>query len=98
MKTFGLSDLSKAAQVYIFTKASQVAHWTSPTEKGEGSTMMMEWITFALTPEQWASDIKAILGPLPEWLQQELNALAKSHKCRCPMRQLMVGGCVCGGM
>ena len=51
--TYGFSDLPQTVRKFIIENATKIAGWTSSIEKGDGSNMMMEWTTFALTVEDW---------------------------------------------
>lgn len=50
---FSLNDLPKLARKEIIEKATKAAGWNSTTEKGDGSSMAMEWLTFVYSKEKW---------------------------------------------
>ena len=70
---YGISNLPYEVRQWLLTEATKLAGWTSVTEIGNGSTMMMEWITFAITKDDWLKEIHSNLGkPLPNELQTKL--------------------------
>lgn len=75
-KRFGLSRLPIKVYIWIWKNAAKRAGWESFFKKGEGSVMLMEWVTFALTVDEWIAEIKNNLGKsLPKKLKIELLAL-----------------------
>jgi hypothetical protein len=76
MKTYGLGSLPFFVRRYIIVKATKQAGWESPERKGEeGSSMMMEWVTFALTADQWIEAINGHIGPCPDVVKGMLTSL-----------------------
>lgn len=71
---YGLNELPSSVREYIVNNATKRANWESPTEKGEkGSSMMMEWVTFALTPKEWLRQTEGFLNTVcPDDIRQEL--------------------------
>ena len=59
---YGIRNLPHEVRQWLLTEATKLAGWTSVTEIGNGSTMMMEWITFAITKDAWLNESTVILG------------------------------------
>jgi hypothetical protein len=57
-KTYGIYQLPRKVRIHIHEAATKIANWKSPTEIGDGSTMLTEWLTYPYTPEEWIDKCK----------------------------------------
>lgn len=50
---YGFDELPKTAKKAIWREMTRLANWDNQTKVGNGGTVMLEWLTFVYTPQEW---------------------------------------------